>query len=106
MFKRWMIGLVLAGAAWAAQAAVDLNKASQSDLESIKGIGPAVSGKILDERKKAAFKDWPDFIDRVSGVGPGNAARFSEAGLTINGSAYGGAAKPPAKTDATGSAKK
>jgi len=94
-------GLVAATAlAWAA---VDLNKATQAELESVKGIGPAVSGRILDERKKSPFKDWDDFIVRIKGVGPGNAARFSEAGLTVGGAAFSGAAvatKTSAKTAA------
>ncbi|MFM2068088.1 MAG: hypothetical protein RLZZ584_2997 [Pseudomonadota bacterium] len=78
-------------------AAVDLNKASQADLETIKGVGPAMSNRILEERKKGEFKDWVDFIDRIKGIGPGNAAKFSEAGLTVNGSAYTAPAAAAAK---------
>jgi len=91
MLKK-MLAIIMALFAVAAFAAVDVNKASQADLETIKGIGPGVSGKILDERKKGAFKDWPDFIERVKGVGEGNAAKFSAEGLTINGGAFKGAA--------------
>ena len=43
---------------------------------------------IIDERKKGDFKDWKDIVDRVKGVGDKNAAKFSEAGLTVNGAAY------------------
>ena len=73
MFKK-ILATLLAFVAAAAFAAVDVNKASQADLEGIKGIGPAISAKILDARKAGAFKDWPDFIERVKGVGEGNAA--------------------------------
>jgi competence protein ComEA len=66
-------------------AAVDVNKADQSTLETVKGIGSGVSSRILDERKKGTFKDWADLVDRVKGVGDGNAARFSKEGLTVNG---------------------
>jgi competence protein ComEA len=97
MFKKLMAGL-MALFAVAAFAAVDVNKASQADLETIKGIGPGISGKILDERKKGAFKDWPDLVERVKGVGEGNAAKFSDAGLTVNGGVYKGAA-PAAKSE-------
>ena len=69
-------------------AAVDVNKATAAELDSIKGIGPATSTKIMDERKKGNFKDWNDFIERVKGVGEGNAAKFSSEGLTINGAAF------------------
>lgn len=74
--------------------AADVNKADQAELESVRGVGPALSGRILDERKKSAFKDWDDLLTRVKGLGPGNAARFSEAGLTVGGQAYKGAAAP------------
>ena len=80
-------------------AAVDVNKATAAELDGIKGIGPAISGKIIDERKKGNFKDWNDFITRVQGVGEGNAAKFSAEGLTVNGAGFSGAAAAPAKKD-------
>ena len=84
--------------AFSAYAAVDVNKATAAELDGIKGIGPAISGKIIDERKNGNFKDWSDFITRVKGVGDGNAAKFSTEGLTVNGSAFAGAA-PAAKSE-------
>ena len=72
----------------AAFAAVDVNKASQAELESIKGIGPSMSSKILDARKTGAFKDWTDLQSRVKGVRAGNSAKFSGEGLTVNGAAF------------------
>ena len=77
-------------------AAVDVNKATAAELDSIKGIGPATSTKIMDERKKGNFKDWNDFIERVKGVGEGNAAKFSAEGLTVDGAGFKGAAAAPA----------
>lgn len=75
-----------------AMAAVDVNKATAAELDGIRGIGPGISGKIIDERKKGSFKDWQDFIDRVKGVGETNAAKFSAEGMTVNGSSYKAAA--------------
>lgn len=69
----------------AALAAIDANSANVADLDGVKGIGPAVSARILDERKKGNFKDWNDFISRIKGIGPANAQRFSAEGLTVNG---------------------
>lgn len=80
------------GAAWAA---VDVNKADQAALESVKGIGPTLSERILTERKKSPFKDWADMIERVKGLGEGTAAKLSGAGLTVNGAAF-----KPAATEA------
>jgi len=85
---RMFTAIVLAAFAFAAQAAVEANKASQAELETVKGIGPGLSSKILDARKAGAFKNWADMVDRVGGVGPGNAARFSEAGLTVAGAPF------------------
>ena len=87
-------------------AAVDVNKATAAELDGIKGIGPAISTKIIDERKKGNFKDWTDFIERVKGVGDGNAAKFSSEGLTVNGSGFKGAAAAPAAPAAKADAKK
>ena len=91
--------------AFAAFAAVDVNKATAAELDGIKGIGHGISGKILDERKKGNFKDWDDFINRVKGVGDTNAAKFSAEGLTVNGAAFKGAAAAPAKKDEKAAAK-
>ena len=97
MFKRIIaVGLALA-TSWA-MAAVDVNKDSVADLDSIKGIGPGTSAKVLKAREQAAFKDWADLIQRVGGIGPKKAAQLSDNGLTVNGQTYGGAVKTePAK---------
>ena len=97
MFKRIIaVGLALA-TSWA-MAAVDVNKASVADLDSIKGIGPGTSAKVLKAREQAAFKDWADLIQRVGGIGPKKAAQLSDNGLTVNGQTYGGAVSAaPAK---------
>jgi competence protein ComEA len=96
---RHFIAIVLAAFALNA-AAVDVNQASQAELETVKGIGPGLSTKIVEARKAASFKDWSDMVERVSGIGPGNAARFSQAGLTVGGTAYAGtAAAAPVKPE-------
>ena len=65
---RTLIALLIATIAFASQAAVELNKASQAELETVKGIGPSMSTKIVGERKNGAFKDWSDVeIGRASG---------------------------------------
>lgn len=83
-----LVTFVLALASAAAFAVVDVNKANQAELESIKGIGPSLSAKILDARKTGAFKDWTDLQSRVKGVRAGNSAKFSSDGLTVNGAAF------------------
>lgn len=74
-------------------AQVDVNKADAAALDGVKGLGPARTKAILDERtKNGDFKDWADFQKRVKGIGEKGAARLSEAGLQVNGKAKDGAA--------------
>lgn len=87
--------------------AADVNKASAAELDAIKGIGPALSGRIIDERKKSPFKDWSDLMARVKGVGQGTAAKYSKEGLTVNGEAFQKTSAPaekPAKAEKTAAA--
>lgn len=88
----------------AAFAAVDVNKASQGELEAVKGIGPGMSTKIVAARKSGPFANWGDLQSRVKGVGHGNATKFSADGLTVNGASYAAAA-PASKTPAKPAAK-
>ena len=87
-------------------AAVDVNQATEAELDSIKGIGPAMSSKILDQRKQGNFKDWNDFVTRVKGVGEKNAAKFSSQGLTVDGVTFKSAAAAPAAKPAASAATK
>jgi competence protein ComEA len=104
MFKR-ITTLLLALLSAAAFAAVDVNKASQAELEAVKGIGPTMSTKIVDARKAGPFADWRDLQSRVKGVGHASATKFSADGLTVNGASYSGSA-PAAKADKKPAAKK
>lgn len=90
MLKKLLTVLLMLYAA-ACFAAVDVNKANAAELDSIKGVGPAMSTRILDERKKGNFMDWPDFISRVKGLGEASAAKLSKEGLNVNGTEFKGA---------------
>jgi competence protein ComEA len=93
MLKRLLLAIAAAVATMGiAFAQVDVNKADQAALDTIKGIGPAKSKAILEERAKGQFKDWADFESRVKGVGEKSAIRLSEAGLQVNGKSRDGAA--------------
>ena len=78
-------------------AAVDANKGSAADLDGLKGVGPAMSKRILDARKEGEFKDWPDLMQRVKGVKEKKAAKLSAEGLTVNGKSFGDAAPAASK---------
>lgn len=87
MLKK-IFAFLAALAAVSAMAAVELNKATEADLDSLKGVGPATSKQILAERKKSEFKDWDDFMHRVKGIGEAKASRLSAEGLTVNGHSF------------------
>jgi competence protein ComEA len=100
MLKKILAVLAMLYAA-AAFAAVDVNTAKAADLDGVKGIGPVMSQRILDERKKGKFKDWPDLVARVKGMGDSSAAKLSAEGLTVNGDKFKAAStKKEEKKDA------
>lgn len=45
---------------------VNLNSASQAEIESLPGVGPALAGRIIDGRPYRSLED----LDRIKGVGP------------------------------------
>lgn len=104
MLKRILAILVMLYATLA-MAAVDVNKATDAQLDSIKGIGPVTTKLITMERKKGDFKNWQDFIDRVKGVGEKSAVKLSENGLTVNGESFKGAVAKEDKKEAKAAAK-
>ncbi|WP_198084215.1 DUF655 domain-containing protein [Variovorax sp. E3] len=100
MFKKFLAATAMLFA-FASFAAVDANKGSAADLDGLKGVGPAMSQRIIDARKEREFKDWPDFMQRVKGVKEKKAAKLSAEGLTVNGQAFSEPATAPksAKAD-------
>lgn len=68
--------------------ALELNQATEAELDSLRGIGPALSRRVMAARQVQAFTDWSDFLQRVSGLGPAKAQSFSDQGLTVQGKAY------------------
>ena len=93
MLKKILLAFVTLMATMSfALAQVDVNKADQAALDSVKGIGPAKSKMIIDERSKGGeFKDWADLEKRVKGIGAKNSVKLSQAGLQVNGQSKAGA---------------
>lgn len=95
--RKTCLASVLLLCASMAFADVEVNSATEADLDSIKGIGPSTSRRILDERNKGHFKDWNDLMARIKGIRNANAARLSAAGLTVNGAGFSQAAASATK---------
>jgi len=105
MFKKLLLAcfafILTMGMAFAQ---VEVNKADQSALDGVKGIGPSISKAIIAERTKGGeFKDWADLQKRVKGIGDKNSVKLSQAGLLVNGQGKPGAA-PAASAPASASA--
>lgn len=65
---------------------VNVNTASQSELESIRGLGPSKAKAIIAEREKGgAFYDSYDLQSRVRGIGERSVSKLMENGLKIEG---------------------
>jgi competence protein ComEA len=104
MLNRFFVGACsLLAAINFAFAGVEANNADKAALDGIKEIGPKTAQAIIAERTKGgAFKDWDDLVKRIKGIGAGNAAKMSAAGLTVNGQSLPSA---PAKAMGKGKAK-
>ncbi len=73
------LGVGLAGTALA----LDANTATQAELETIRGVGPALSARIVEARRARPFTDLDDLKARVRGIGDSNLRRMREAGLAV-----------------------
>lgn len=88
------LGMASPGWAMATAQTLELNQASEVDLDSLRGVGPALTQELLRERQKKPFQDWHDVTRRVKGLGPHKANNLSEQGVRVQGQAF--TAAPPA----------
>ena len=57
-------------------APLDLNRASQDDLERLPGIGPGLAARIVDSRARRGTFDSVEDLRRVRGIGDTTLARL------------------------------
>ena len=87
--KRLTATLALASSLACAQPApIALEHARELDLDGLRGLGPATTRVVLQERERAPFRDWTDLMQRVPGIGPRKAQDLSAQGLRVQGQAY------------------
>lgn len=87
MKHRFALGLLLAAQLACAQT-LDIAHAREMDLDGLRGLGPATTRRILQERERQPFKDWKDLMQRTPGIGTQKAAQLSEQGLRVQGQPY------------------
>lgn len=75
--KKFLFVLLMAcGLASPVWAAVDINTATQSELEAVKGLGPAKARAIIEYREKhGAFRSIDDLV-KVKGLGKASVAKL------------------------------
>lgn len=87
---RWLRTLMGSAVIWSVglAGATEINQASEAALDGVRGIGPALSGRIIEERTKKPFAHWDDLIARIPGIGRVRAAQLSAEGLRVEGESY------------------
>lgn len=86
MLKKWVTGALIC--AHLSVFALEINQASEAELDSIKGMGPAMTRKVLNARNEKPFINWKDLMSRVVGIGNAKAQQFSEQGVLVNGLSF------------------
>jgi len=84
LLKSLVFSAFVAVSGLAAASPVNVNTATQSELESIKGIGPSKAKTIIAERLDGGhFQDANDLQKRVRGIGMKSVEKMVDNGLTI-----------------------
>ncbi|MFA6313181.1 MAG: helix-hairpin-helix domain-containing protein [Sterolibacterium sp.] len=96
MKKLLFVFLACLAAVQFAFAAVNINTATEAELEKLQGIGPAKAKAIVEDRKKnGPFKTAED-LKRVKGIGDKNFAALKNE-ITVGGASASAAPKADAK---------
>jgi competence protein ComEA len=74
-----LLASLLAAFSLSSWAAVDLNRATQSELEAVKGIGPAKAQAILDYRQQHGPFRSVEALAEVRGFGRASVAKLKHA---------------------------
>lgn len=73
---------------------IDVNTATEEELASVISISSATAARIIEERNKRRFNDWPDLVNRVIGLSAAQTAFYASiCGLNVDGKSLEGA--PP-----------
>ena len=71
-------------ASFAADPVIDANRATAEQLQTLRGIGPAMAARIIAERERHPFASLDDLARRVCGGGARRLRQWQEAGLVVS----------------------
>ncbi|WP_292977801.1 helix-hairpin-helix domain-containing protein [Nitrosomonas sp.] len=78
MKKLFLILVIFFGLNLSASAGVDINTANQTELESVKGLGPVKAKAIIEYREKhGVFRSVSDLVN-VRGIGAGTLRQLGD----------------------------
>ena len=84
LLKSLVFSVIVAASGLASASPINVNTATQTELESIKGIGPSKAKTIIAERLDGGhFQDANDLQKRVRGIGMRSVEKMVDNGLTI-----------------------
>ena len=78
MKKIFLILVIFFGFNLSVLAGVDINTASQADLESVKGLGPVKAKAIIEYRNKYGMFKSVEELANVKGIGAGILKRLGD----------------------------
>ena len=77
--------------------ALDLNQATEAELDNLAGFGPAFTARVMQARAEQPFQSWADFMRRVKGVRQATATRLSRQGVRIQQAPYPAPSPQPSR---------
>jgi|UniRef100_UPI0040474498 competence protein ComEA len=82
--KAISFAVLLTASSFSLASSINVNTATQTELESIRGVGPSKAKTIIAERLDGGhFQDAQDLHQRVRGIGMKSVEKMMNHGLTI-----------------------
>lgn len=106
MKKLLLLIVALFALATAVHAGVNINTATQAELQTLQGIGPGKAKAIIDYRNKNGLFKSVDDLEKVEGIGPGIIKQLRQDAMVSGASTVSKQDKPAAKPAEDKSAKK
>ncbi|MCX7184487.1 MAG: helix-hairpin-helix domain-containing protein, partial [Nitrosospira sp.] len=99
MKKLLLLIVTLFALATAVHAGVNINTATQAELETLQGIGPGKAKAIINYRNKNGLFKSVDDLEKVEGIGPGIIKQLRQDAMVSGAGTVSKQDKPAAKPE-------